>query len=110
LFFLHYIDSLAGILNQFLIPKLCDCKIKSGKFYKRNEDGCDICKNNLKKGYHGLNVVGEIVELKLDIDNFKKENWVDYISINDNLNYLLKNGFIDREIFNFYKTKFFKKN
>jgi len=100
-------DSLTGVLNQFLIPKLCNnCKIKleNGE-YKRNPDGCEMCKNNQKPGYNGLNVVGEIARFNLEINNFKKENWADYISIKDNLDYLLKQGLIDKITYNFYIPK-----
>lgn len=96
-------DSLTGILNQFLIPKLCECKIKDDDgTFKRNNDGCSICNKNQKKGYDGLNVVGEIAKFDLSINNFKKENWLKYISIKDNLDYLLKNGLIDKLTYNFY--------
>jgi len=98
-------DSLCGILNQFLVPKLCTCKIKDGKYYKRNVDGCEICRKNQKPGYNGLNVVGELAQLKIETGNYKKENWIKYISINENLNYLLKNGLIDNITYNFYKVE-----
>lgn len=100
-------DSLTGILNQFLVPKLCECKIKdeNTNFYKRNHEGCEICKNNQKPGYNGLNVVGELAQLDLEVNNYKKENWIEYISIKDNLDYLLENGLIDLITYNFYSIK-----
>jgi type IV pilus assembly protein PilB len=98
-------DSLCGVLNQMLIPRLCDCKIKSGKFYKANPNGCEKCRNNSKIGYNGLNIVGEIAELKIETKNYKQENWKKYISIEDNLKWLYNNGLIDKIIYNFYKNK-----
>jgi len=97
-------DSLCGILNQFLVPKLCECKLKDGTHFKHNPDGCPICKLSQKVGYNGLCVVGEVAEMKLDIDNYKKENWKNYISIKDNLDYLYKNGLIDKITYNFFLT------
>lgn len=99
-------DSLCGVLNQILIPKLCDCKIKNKDgFYERNENGCEKCKNNIKHGYNDSIVVSEIAEFSRGINNFKKENWKNYISLKDNLDYLYKNGIIDIHTYNFYLPK-----
>jgi len=96
-------DTLVGVINQRLIPKLCDCKIqlKSGLF-KRNIHGCKKCEFSKIKGYLGRTVIAEIAELDLKIDNFKKENFINYYSKKENLEELLNNGVIDKPTFNKY--------
>jgi type II secretory ATPase GspE/PulE/Tfp pilus assembly ATPase PilB-like protein len=89
-------DSLCGILNQRLIPKLCSCKIK-------NEDGsfsassCISCQDNFNPGYDGVVVVCEIANIDFAPENFKSENFIEYYSLNDNLDYLLTQGIIDEK-------------
>jgi type II secretory ATPase GspE/PulE/Tfp pilus assembly ATPase PilB-like protein len=88
-------DSMSGVLSQKLVDKLCDCKIKSGKGYKANEEGCDICKDNPKPGYNGQIPAVEIAELEKKENNFLKENFLEYYSYQDSAKDLYENGMID---------------
>jgi len=89
-------DSVSGVLSQRLVRKLCDCKIKDGDFYKRNEDGCEKCKEEDILGYKGQIPAVEVAELKKDIKNYLNENFVKYYSYLESANDLYSQGLIDK--------------
>jgi len=91
-------DSMSGVLSQRLVDKLCECKIKSKDSigFERNESGCDLCRNNIIKGYNGQIPAVEVARMKKDIDNYKKENFLEYYSYNDSAEDLYSLGLIDK--------------
>ena len=88
-------DSFSGILSQILVDKLCDCKIKDGKGFKANPEGCEHCENNPKIGFNGQTPAVEVASLSKIENNFLKENFKEYYSYQDSAEDLYKAGFID---------------
>ena len=97
-------DTISGVLSQQLVDKLCDCKVKSGKFFKRNEVGCKKCEENDIIGYNNQILAVEIAELEKMEDNFLKDNFRDYYSYEDSANDLYNGGFIDKITYEKVKT------
>lgn len=97
-------DSLIGVLNQRLVPKLCECKIKgTGKHFKKNPDGCDVCKKAGTTGYFKEVVTCEIAALKRGFENYKEENYKAYYSYSQSAKDLYDSGVIDLQTSNFIK-------
>lgn len=96
-------DSLKGIVSQRLVPSLCDnCKIKiienDGTIhYKRNPEGCVICESSKIPGYKGRVPIVEIALMDNSRFNYKKENFISYYSLEENILDLLDLGKIDKE-------------
>lgn len=89
-------DSFSGVLSQRLVNKLCDCKIKDGDGFKANEDGCDKCSSNFKKGFDGQIPAVEVAELFKGENNYLEENFVNYYSYKDSAEELYSLGLIDK--------------
>lgn len=96
-------DSLIGILNQRLVPKLCSCKKETESSFEANVSGCNICNKKGTPGYDGEIVVSEVVSLKRSLENWKEENFKDYYSYSDCGNDLFMHGSIDKETLSFIK-------
>lgn len=94
-------DSMSGVLNQVLVDKLCDCKVKDEKhgFYKKNEEGCEKCRDKTIKGLNGLIPAVEIASLNKMENNHLEENFKEYYSYKECAKDLFELGLID------YKTK-----
>jgi len=96
-------DSLRCIVSQRLVPKLCDnCKIKHVEnngniYYTHNPDGCEICNDNKTPGYNGRVPITEIALMDNSRLNFKKENFISYYSLEENILDLIEIGKIDIE-------------
>ncbi len=89
-------DSLIGILNQKLVKKLCDCKIKKGDGYIANPNGCDKCKRTGNIGYDGEVLASEIVKLKIGIESYKSENYEKFYTFSECADDLYNSGTIDK--------------
>lgn len=94
-------DSLRCIISQRLVPSLCNnCKIKveidGNIHYEANPNGCIICNEGGKKaGYHGRVPITEIALMDNIRFNFKKENFIGYYSLEENILDLIEMGKID---------------
>lgn len=92
-------DSLRCVISQRLVPALCNnCKIKKEEnnniFYIANPDGCDICRNG-RIGYNGRVPITEIALMDNIRYNYKKENFIGYYSLEENILDLIEMGKID---------------
>lgn len=95
-------DGLSGIVSQRLLNSLCNkCKIRIEKegrvFYERNKNGCSACKKSPIKGYNGRVPAVELAKLNNKSENYKKENFEEYYSLEENIIWLLEEGIIDEE-------------
>jgi len=95
-------DALKGVISQRLLNKLCQsCKIKTIKngveYYERNDEGCSACRKSQIKGYVGRVPVVEIAVLNNKKENYKRENFEKYLSLEENIIWLLEEGIIDEE-------------
>jgi len=93
-------DSLRCVVSQRLVPALCDnCKIKveqdGNVFYERNKDGCQVCLGSKVSGYKGRVPIVEIALMDNTRYNFKKENFLAYYSLEENILDLIETGKID---------------
>lgn len=90
-------DSFSGILSQRLVDKLCECKAEDGQGgFKPNEDGCEKCSMNFRKGFDGQVPSVEVAELYKGEKNYLEENFVNYYSYKNSARDLYELGLIDR--------------
>lgn len=95
-------DTLTGVLNQRLIPRLCNCKIKTKDHrYKRNKEGCEECKSSKIPGYNGQIVICEVAKVQ-DVNNKIKR--IKSYSYKENLDFLYNEGEIDKKTYEYYKN------
>jgi len=93
-------DSLRCVISQRLVPALCDnCKIKNEEdsdniHYTPNLEGCPICRGT-KPGYDGRVPITEIALMDNVRFNYKKENFIGYYSLEENILDLIEMGKID---------------
>jgi type IV pilus assembly protein PilB len=95
-------DGLRGVISQRLIPVLCPrCKIKKelkGRVtYERNKNGCKYCEISSIPGYKGRMPLAEVALLNNKKDNFKRENFEEYLSLEESIIELIEAGIIDEE-------------
>lgn len=94
-------DGLRGVISQRLIPTLCnDCKIeveyKGAKYWDRNPEGCKNCETSTTPGYKGRVPLTEVALLGNMPENYKRENFIEYLSLEESIIEMLETGRIDR--------------
>lgn len=94
-------DSLRCVVSQRLVPCLCDnCKVKIEEndgtiHFKRNKNGCQVCIGSKTPGYKGRVPIVEVALMDNIRFNFKKENFISYYSLEENILDLIELGKID---------------